>query len=193
MKRCLLCISLVVALGQPNLALPQGGNKKQEASSKKQEITQAVSPSLGGGTGEAPLIISFPADCDRLEYAMRLEVKKIDITGILVLKQTAEGEIRGAMMNEFGVSALNLMVTPDRRKVTLLNVSPLLNKWYIKRAIRADMKYLFRASKSDIGRKHKGRRIDITDDGITLHGRHGITYHFRQQTTQPTTDDETTE
>ena len=137
--------------------------------------------------------MAFPPGSERAEYAMRLEVKKIDITGILVLKQTAEGEIRGAMMNEFGVSALNLTVTPDRRKVKLLNVSPLLNKWYIKRAIRADMKYLFRARTTDIGQKHKGRRIDITDDGITLYGRHGITYHFRQQTPQPTNDDETTE
>ena len=151
---------------------------------KVQEIT---SPLQGG------YVMAFPPGSERAEYAMRLEVKKIDITGILVLKQTAEGEIRGAMMNEFGVSALNLMVTPDRRKVTLLNVSPLLNKWYIKRAIRADMKYLFRARTTDIGQKHKGRRIDITDDGITLHSRHGITYHFRQQTPQPTNDDETTE
>ncbi len=125
---------------------------------------------------------------------MRLEVKRIDITGILVLKQTAEGEIRGAMMNEFGVSALNLLVTPDRRKVTLLNVSPLLNKWYIKRAIRTDMKYLFRARMSDVGKKRKGRRIEMTGDGITLHGRHGITYHFNQQAEPiPTDDDETTE
>ena len=160
-------------------------NLKSEFRNSKSEIN---------GTADEEYVMAFPQGSERAEYAMRIEVRKIDITGILVLRLTPEGEIRGAMMNEFGVSALNLLITPDRKKVRLLNVSSLLNKWYIKRAIRADMRYLFRARMSDVGQKRKGRRIDITDEGITLYGRHGITYQFTQQT-EPiqTDDDETTE
>lgn len=106
-------------------------------------------------------------DDGRAEYALRLTLPKADITGLLIVKQTDEGELRGVMMNEFGVSAFQFSISANRKKVKLANVSALFDKWYIRRIIRNDLKILFQAHQSDIGRMRKRRQV-LTPDAQTI-------------------------
>ena len=113
-----------------------------------------------------PYVISPETD-QRMEYALRLTLPKAEVTGVLVVKQTDDGELRCAIMNEFGVSALHFSVTADRRKVTLVNVSALFDKWYVRRVVRNDLRILFQARHSMLGRERK-RRLVLMPDSRTL-------------------------
>lgn len=81
----------------------------------------------------------FPnSDGEKVRYNATIEMKKGYMSGICILLGD-EGVVKGSLFNEFGISALDFIYQPDKRKVKLLSVIKMLDKWYIKRVLRQDL------------------------------------------------------
>ena len=97
----------------------------------------------------------------RKQYNVVIETAKANVSGICIIKTDEDGS-KGAIVNEFGIHALDFTVSADRRKVRLLHVVDFLNKWYIKRVLRKDLQFLF----SRAG-QYSDRRRELHTDGNT--------------------------
>ena len=101
----------------------------------------------------------------RQEYSVAITARGAEITGVCIVKTDAEGS-RGAIVNEFGIHALDFMVSADRRKVKLLNVIPMMDRWYIRRVLRKDLRLLFGATQT--GQQKGGRTLTIDSDSTVV-------------------------
>ena len=102
----------------------------------------------------------------RQEYSVAIMARGAEITGVCIVKTDAEGS-RGAIVNEFGIHALDFMVSADRRKVKLLNVIPMMDRWYVRRVVKKDLRTLFNATAD--GEQAGGRTVIVEPDGtVTL-------------------------
>lgn len=83
--------------------------------------------------------VTFPDSIgQKVRYAATIEMKKGYMSGICIMVND-EGLIKGSLFNEFGISALDFTYQPETRKIKLLSVIKMLNKWYIKRVLRKDL------------------------------------------------------
>lgn len=72
------------------------------------------------------------------KYTAMIELPKAYVSGVCVLK--AENDtVTGCLFNEFGISALEFVRYPGKKKVKLLSVIKMLDKWYIKHVLSRDM------------------------------------------------------
>ena len=102
----------------------------------------------------------------RQEYSVAITARGAEITGVCIVKTDAEGS-RGAIVNEFGIHALDFMVSADRKKVKLLNVIPMMDRWYVRRVVKKDLRTLFNATAD--GEQAGGRTVIVEPDGtVTL-------------------------
>lgn len=100
---------------------------------------------------------------EKIRYTASIEMPKGYISGICVLLN--EGEVvRGCLFNEFGVTALDFSYQPKKDKVKLHTVMGLMDKWYIRRVLRKDLRQL----------------IQCLQNGVTAYQneKHGITYRL---------------
>ena len=58
----------------------------------------------------------------RQQYAVQINARGAELTGICIIKTDSVGESRGAIVNEFGIHAMDFTLSADRRKVKLQNV-----------------------------------------------------------------------
>lgn len=116
---------------------------------------------------------------ERCQYSVAIAARGAEITGVCVVKTDAQGS-RGAIVNEFGFHALDFTLSPDRRKVRLLNVMPALDRWYIKKVVRKDLGILFSARHAGAQRARRVIAIE-PDGGVTLHNeRFNLKYHLKK-------------
>ena len=102
----------------------------------------------------------------RQEYSVAIMARGAEITGVCIVKTDGEGS-RGAIVNEFGIHALDFMVSADRRKVKLLNVIPMMDRWYVRRVVKKDLRTLFNATAD--GEQAGSRTVTVEPDGtVTL-------------------------
>ena len=108
----------------------------------------------------------LPLDEGRQQYGVSITARGAEITGVCIVKTDAEGS-RGAIVNEFGIHALDFMVSADRRKVKLLNVIAMMDRWYVRRVVKKDLRMLFNATAG--GKQGSGRTVTVEPDGtVTL-------------------------
>lgn len=67
-----------------------------------------------------------------------IEMSKGYVSGVCIIIND-NGIIKGCLFNEFGISAIDFTYQPGQKKVKLLSVIKMLNKWYIKRVLRKDL------------------------------------------------------
>ena len=104
---------------------------------------------------------SFPTqEGERARYSVQIEFGKAYISGVGILAY-ADGEVRGAVFNEFGVSALSFSYNPQKEKVRILSVMGKLNKWYIRRVIKKDMREMMGILREG-GSTYTNRKYHIT-------------------------------
>lgn len=72
-------------------------------------------------------------------YNAMIELPKAYLSGVCIIKRNEEGNVVGCLFNEFGISALEFAYRPGDKKVKLLSVIQMMNKWYIKRIISRDL------------------------------------------------------
>ena len=122
-------------------------------------------------------------------YRVTIAARGTELSGICIIKTDNEGS-RGSVVNEFGMHALDFTLSPNRKKVKLFNVMPAMNRWYIKRVVRADLKFLFSATQNP---QRKGKRTVTVDSDQTVtlvNSKYRLKYSFLEINEN---DDEATE
>lgn len=74
----------------------------------------------------------------KVRYSATIEMSKGYVSGVCIMVND-EGVIKGSLFNEFGISAIDFTYQPERKKVKLLSVIKMLDKWYIKKVLRKDL------------------------------------------------------
>ncbi len=77
----------------------------------------------------------------RSRCGIEIDMGRAHLTG-LCLMLMEEGVVKASMVNEFGVSYVDFTYSPTERKVRLLSVNDRLDRWYIRRALRRDLREL---------------------------------------------------
>lgn len=83
----------------------------------------------------------YPANVgDRMKYTFSIELPKAYLNGICFLHHAPDGVVRGSLFNEFGISAFDFSYYPEKDKVKLHHVIKMMDKWYIRRMLRHDLR-----------------------------------------------------
>ena len=88
--------------------------------------------------------VCFPsAQGEKAKYSAYIDMPQGYVSGVCVLFN--EGTvIRGSLFNEFGITALNFSYDIKKEKIKLYSVVKLMDKWYIKRILKKDLKQLMK-------------------------------------------------
>ena len=90
---------------------------------------------------------TFPsAEGERAKYAAYIEMPKAYVSGICVLLQE-DGLIKGSLFNEFGITALDFTYNPQRDKIKLHSVMKMMDKWYIRKVLKKDLRQVLKTLK----------------------------------------------
>lgn len=120
-----------------------------------------------------PLLLN---GAERASWNFTLERGTMTVTGICLARQTEQGLV-GSVINEFGIHFFDFTCRDNRVKVS--NVFAAMDKWYIRRVLRNDLRLLVADSSLKVGRR---RQLDIWQpDSLQLQNRrYGITYRFER-------------
>lgn len=80
----------------------------------------------------------------RAVYSMQIEYKHLQLGGMGVFIEE-DGEVKSSLINEFGVSLMDFTYNPEKDKLKLQYVLQAMNKWYLKRVLKKDLKKVLRA------------------------------------------------
>lgn len=100
---------------------------------------------LYGGTVEHCMgQVIFPSsEGEKAKFTAYIEMPRGYISGICVLAYD-EGVVKGCLFNEFGITALDFSYDIQKQKVKLHSVIKMMDKWYIRRVLRKDLRQLMR-------------------------------------------------
>lgn len=76
-----------------------------------------------------------------MRYTANVDMPKGYISGICTLMRQDQ-TILGSIFNEFGVTMISFVYYPSKDKVKLLSLNDKLDKWYIRRVMKADLRQL---------------------------------------------------
>lgn len=133
-------------------------------------------------------VLTHASDCDYLmcvdstkltNYRVQLQSRNASLDGVCAIK-IIDSSIRGVVVNDFGIKAFAFSLSPDRKKVKLQDVIPMLDHWYIKRVLKNDLKQLFNATTCDPPNSGKKTKIEVLDDGTisVTNSKYHINYLF---------------
>ena len=86
------------------------------------------------------LVQNAAAQSETIQYGMVMTARGQEVTGVCVIEYGQDSCLVGSVVNEFGVKAFDFMY--DKGKTKVLNVIKPLNKWYICRVLRRDLKII---------------------------------------------------
>ena len=90
-------------------------------------------------------------------YDAYIELPRGYLSGVCIMR--CEGDtLRGSIFNEFGVSAMDFVYDRRKERVRLLSVMKMMDRWYIRRTLRADLRQLFKSMNAGEGEYHNERR-----------------------------------
>lgn len=112
-------------------------------------------------------------------YRFSIQTKKAELSGMYILRITNE-QVTGSVFNEFGIKAFDITFSWENSKVKLMNVIGFLNKWYIRKVVKKDMRFLFIADLQKKQREDSSREIECNADGtiILKNLKYGLIYTF---------------
>ena len=84
---------------------------------------------------------TFPADGESIRFTAYIEMEKGYVSGICILHRDGD-TVHGSLFNEFGITALDFTYRLEKKKVKLHTVMPMMNKWYIRKVLRKDLRQL---------------------------------------------------
>lgn len=76
---------------------------------------------------------------DKVRYNIQIDFKKAYLSGVCILSQQEDG-IVSSIVNEFGVSIMDFSYNPLKKKVKIHHITQKLNRWYIKRVLKKDIR-----------------------------------------------------
>lgn len=84
--------------------------------------------------------VQFPdKNGERAKYDVKIDIRKAYISGVCMMMKD-EGIVKASIVNEFGLSAVDFTYNPSKDKVKILNVMSKMDKWYIRRVLRKDLR-----------------------------------------------------
>lgn len=96
----------------------------------------------------------------KVRYNATIEMSKGYVSGVCIMVND-EGIVKGSLFNEFGISAIDFTYDPDTKKVKLLSVIKMLNKWYIKKVLKKDLAQVMENLSKGISSYHDNKyKID---------------------------------
>lgn len=87
---------------------------------------------------QAPLSDSIGC---KTRYVTTIELSKGYLSGITIMVREAD-VYHGVLFNEFGITALEFTYQPQTKKVELIEVIAMLDKWYIRRVLKNDLQHV---------------------------------------------------
>ncbi len=84
---------------------------------------------------------TFPADGESIRFTAYIEMEKGYVSGICILHRDGD-TVHGSLFNEFGITALDFTYRLEKKKVKLHTVMPMMNKWYIRKVLKKDLRQL---------------------------------------------------
>lgn len=114
------------------------------------------------------------SDEQRNSYRVVLKTPDNSITGLCLLKKNGD-KWQGTLMNEMGVKAFDFIVTDE--KCELLNVISMMNKWYIKKTVAADLYFFFNVDNPKATFQKKTERFEQNDMQVVNYGKKQISVH----------------
>ncbi len=107
-----------------------------------------------------------------------ISMEKGHLSGIMITKDRDDA-IVGTMINEFGITALSFIYDKHSQKIKLENVIGFMNKWYIKRVLKGDIKYCLHILYDMPVKENNNYVVSKTDNGISIiNSKRKITYSF---------------
>lgn len=76
---------------------------------------------------------------ERCNYNVQIDMRKAYVSGVCVMVRSGE-LVKCSMVNEFGVTVMEFIYDTNRDKLTLVSVMSMLDKWYIRRMLRKDLR-----------------------------------------------------
>ncbi|MDR2679507.1 MAG: hypothetical protein LBC47_01700 [Tannerella sp.] len=98
-------------------------------------------------------------------YRVTLKTPDNSITGLCILKKSGD-EWRGTLINEMGAKAFDFIITDD--KCELLNVISMMDKWYVKKTVAADLYYLFNVDNPKAPFQKRLKRFEQEDGSLVV-------------------------
>jgi hypothetical protein len=134
------------------------------------------------------------SDSEKNSYRVVLKTPDNSITGICILKKNGD-EWRGTLINEMGAKAFDFIVTDA--KCELLNVISMMDKWYVKKTVAADLYFFFNVDnpeapfrknlerfeqEGNLVVNYKKKQILAEPDGsiLLMNNRHNLQYELRR-------------
>ncbi len=103
----------------------------------------------------------FPQhDGEKTRYSVMIDFSKAYISGIGLIARM-ENKITGAVVNEFGVSALSFSYDTTKKKTKILYIMKGMNKWYIRRTLKHDISALMSILET-CGTTYRNEKRNIT-------------------------------
>ncbi len=126
-----------------------------------------------------PVLRGEPSDSTSVQrYNFTLSTEKAYLSGIMIVKENPE-DITGSMVNQFGISAIDFRYNKSRKSVKLISLAGFLDKWYIRRILREDIKYCLHVLyMTPYKRKHNYVLRQTVDSCTIENTRRHLTYTF---------------
>ncbi len=105
----------------------------------------------------------YPArDGETVRASATIDMGKGSLSGICIMRRDGD-EIAGSIVNEFGIAILSFRYTISKDKLRLEHVAPMLDKWYIRRTLRRDLRrWLAALAEGRTAYENKRRHIVYT-------------------------------
>lgn len=87
------------------------------------------------------------AEGERTRHNVELNLGRAKLTGVCLMLME-EGLIKASIVNEFGVSYVDFTYSPKTKKLRLVSVAAPLDKWYIRKRIRKELRKIAAPSPS---------------------------------------------
>lgn len=81
----------------------------------------------------------------RVRYEIIIEMPKAYLSGLMIMHKPSEGHVDSSVINEFGISLIDLSYDEKKDKVKIHSITDKMNKWYIKRTLSNDFKNILKA------------------------------------------------
>lgn len=94
---------------------------------------------------ENPVTVYPDSIGQRARYEIVIEMPKAYLSGLMIMHKPSEGHIDASVINEFGISLMDLSYDEKKDKVKIHSITDKMNKWYIKRVLSGDFKNIFKA------------------------------------------------
>ncbi len=112
------------------------------------------------GTASAKAQALYPQNAgERVRSTAMIEMSKGYVSGICVMYNDGE-DVKASIFNEFGISAIDFVYYPKKDKVKLLNVIKMLDKWYIRKLLKSDLRKVVHCLQQGIG-KYRNEKYKI--------------------------------